>query len=174
MRKLITNHPELSLEKLTKELSRTKERRQAIRILGLIKLEEGKTRKEIAEFLKCHRNTIHDWVKRVNKEGLAGLKEKEGRGLKGQLLKGQKEQLKNELLKSPVNYGFTTNIWTGKVLQEHLKRNYHLKYKKSAIYNLFDDLGFSLQRPSRKLLGAQKGKQEEFKTNLKKNHLSNW
>jgi len=172
MKKLIISHPEVSLEKLKEELSATRERRRAMRVLGLIKLIEGKNKKEISQFFNCHRNTVHDWVERVNREGIAGLDEKEGRGLKGRLSLEQKNALRTEITSSPKSCGFAENIWTGKVLQEHLRKKYHLSYKKTAVYEMFHELGFTLQRPSRKLLGSKVDKQTEFRAKLKKNHLS--
>jgi transposase len=173
MKKLIVTHPEIDLDRLTKELSKTKERRKTLRILSLIKLIEGERQKDIARFLKCHRNTLQGTVRKINQEGLGGLEEKEGRGLKGKLTLKIKTQLKNDLSFSPQSLGYSTNLWTGKVLQEHLRKKYHLKYQKSAIYELFHQLGFSLQRPTRKLIGAEKSKQKKFSSTLKKNQKRN-
>ena len=41
---------------------------------------EKRTSREIADFLGCHKVTVHEWVKRYQAEGVAGLKMRPGRG----------------------------------------------------------------------------------------------
>ncbi len=41
---------------------------------------EKRTSAEIACFLDCHKITVHEWVKRFEAEGVAGLKTRPGRG----------------------------------------------------------------------------------------------
>lgn len=41
---------------------------------------EKHTSREIADFLGCHKVTVHEWVKRFEAEGVAGLKMRPGRG----------------------------------------------------------------------------------------------
>src|SRR5215203_2060238 len=41
---------------------------------------EKRTSAEIAQFLNCHKITVHEWVKRFETEGIEGLKMRPGRG----------------------------------------------------------------------------------------------
>jgi transposase len=41
---------------------------------------ENRTSAEIAQFLGCHKITVHEWVKRYQTEGIEGLKMRPGRG----------------------------------------------------------------------------------------------
>jgi transposase len=170
MKRLMITHQEITAERLREELSSSPEKRKAIRILGLLKLLEGKENIETAEFLECHRLSISDWVKKVNKDGLLGLEERPGRGVKSRLSDLRKNELKNDISRSPKEFGFKSVLWSGKILKDHIKKRYGIEYKMSAMYLIFKELGFTLQRPTRKYLGADPKKQEEFKRDLKKNH----
>lgn len=172
MRRLTITNPAVTIEGLRTELSASPEKRKAIRILGLIKLMEGKLNIETAEFLECHRVSISEWVKRANAEGLSGLDEKPGRGLKSRLTKQQKAQLKEDLTHSPKEFGFSSNLWSGKILITHIKKKYKAEYHQAMTYILFKELGFTLQRPTKAYLGADPIKQQEFRDNLKKNNTA--
>ncbi len=173
MKALTIVHSEITITNLRNELKKSQEKRKAVRILAVLKLLEGKRKLDIANFLGYSRVSLTNWVRRVNQKGLAGLREKIGRGLKSQLTKIQKQQLKKDLLKSPKEFGFSSNLWTGRILKEHLQKNYGKNYRLSMMYVLFKELGFTLQRPTRKFLGVKPEKQVEFKRNLKKNHQRN-
>lgn len=173
MKQLTITHPQVTLESLRAELRKTQLRRKTLRILGLIKILEGKKTNDISDFLGVFRTSITDWVKRINDQGWSGLEEKPGRGLKSRLNKSQKLELKKDLLKSPKEFGFPSNLWTGKILKEHIKRCFGIKYQLAKMYVLFKELGFTLQRPTKKLLGVKPVQQKEFKLKLKKNHQRN-
>jgi len=58
MKRLTITNPEVTITSLRAELGNSSEKRKAIRILGLIKLLEGKQNIETAEFLECHRASL--------------------------------------------------------------------------------------------------------------------
>jgi len=172
MRRLKITHPEVNLDSLRRELKSSQERRRVIRVMTLIRLLEGKRVDETTQFLGVNRTRASSWIKLVNKEGLAGLNDKPGKGAKSRLTKKQRVVLKNDLLRSPKDFCFSSNLWTGKILKEHIRRKFNVNYKLSTMYVLFCELGFTLQRPTRKYLGFKPEKQKEFKRELKKNHHS--
>jgi len=170
MKRLTVTHPEITTGELRKQLSISAEKRKALRILALLKLLEGKRNIDTAEFIECHRASIPVWVGRVNTEGLAGLDEKPGRGLKPRLSEKQKDKLRQDILcSSPKRHGFSDNLWTGPVIQEHIKRKFGIIYKQANIYVILSDLDITIQRPTKHLLGSKEDKREEFKKELKKN-----
>lgn len=170
MRRLTITHPEVTAERLRQELASSPEKRKAVRILALLKLLEGKKNIETAGFLECHRATIPVWVDRANTEGLAGLEEKPGRGLKSRLTKPEKAELKNDILNTkPKDHGLNSNLWTGPTIQEYVKRKWNISYKQANIYVILTDIGITIQRPTKHLLGSKEDKRAEFKEELKKN-----
>jgi transposase len=54
--------------------------RTRIRLLILAHIKEGKSITEVSNDFKISRVTVHFWLRRLNSEGINGLKEKEGRG----------------------------------------------------------------------------------------------
>ena len=66
-------------KKLSKNASHPREK---IRYLAFAHIQEGKSNTEIASILKIHRMTLTEWIKKFNKEGIDGLREKKGRGAK--------------------------------------------------------------------------------------------
>jgi len=172
MRQLTITHPEVSLDSLRQALNDSQEKRLAVRILILIKILEGKGVDETTRFFGFHRRSAPRWINKVNKEGLAGLKIKPGRGVKSRLSEKQKDVLRDDLAGSPKSFGFQSNLWTGKILGEHIKRKFSVVYKLPMTYVLLHELGFTLQRPTRQYLGAKPEKQTEFRRELKKNNQS--
>lgn len=170
MKKLMITHPDITVESLRKELSSSPEKRKALRILALVKLLEGEKNIETAKFLECHRTSIATWVNRVNAEGLAGLEEKPGRGLKPRLVEIKKFKLKHNILNTkPKDHGLDGNLWTGPIIQEYIRRKWNISYKQANIYVILTDIGITIQRPTKHLLGAKEDKRVEFKEELKKN-----
>lgn len=170
MKRLTITHREVTIESLREELSSSPEKRKALRILALLNLMGGKKNIETAEFLGCHRASIPAWVDRVNTEGLAGLEEKPGRGLKPKLTESERAKLKHDILSStPKDHGLNGNLWTGPMVQEYIKRTWDVSYKQANIYVILEDLGITIQRPTKHLLGAKEDKRTEFKDELKKN-----
>lgn len=170
MMRLTITHPEITPDNLHCELKCSREKRQAIRIMALVKLLEGNKVGETMRFFGFERGCASEWIKRVNKEGLSGLEIRPGRGVKSRLSEKQKEILRSDLARSPKSFSFQANLWTGKILKEHIKRKFSVTYKLSTMYVLFSELGLTLQRPTRRYLGAKFEKQREFKSQLKKNH----
>ena len=48
--------------------------------------------------------------------------------------------------KSPSYFGFNSSTWTAALFGEHINRRYEIVYKKSALYVLIHQMGFSFQR----------------------------
>lgn len=166
---LTLTHPEATPTQLKAALASTKEHRKQLRLLALLKLQEGKKISAIAEFFGVHRTTVPEWIKRVNAEGLAGLDERSGRGRPARLTNDQRVALRDQLQSPPSKYGLTGNLWTGKLLRDHIAAEFGVHYQLAAMYLLFKELGFTLQRPTKQHLGANPEQQAEFKALVKKN-----
>ena len=72
--------------------------RTRLRFLILSHLKEGKSITEISNNFKISRVAIHEWLKRLEDEGLGGLKEKKGRGNKLKLSPDKHEAFKQAVL----------------------------------------------------------------------------
>jgi transposase len=68
------------------------------RFLALSHLQDGATITDVANYIKVARSTVYDWINRLEKEGLEGLREKEGRGAIPKLTKEHHEAFKQSVL----------------------------------------------------------------------------
>lgn len=82
----------------TKLAKTAKHPRERLRFLAFANIQEGKSNTEISKMLKVHVMTITDWIKKFNKEGLEGLREKGGRGAKRKLPSSEEEAFRKSVL----------------------------------------------------------------------------
>jgi len=140
-----------------------------IRLYAVYQVSKGQSSRKLEDLYNTSFKQITNWVHRFEKEGLEGLKDKEGRGRKDRLTLIQKQEiimvLKNEL---PTKYGYNTATWTGPLLINWIKKEFKIQYQKAQIYNIIKSLGFSYQKGKGIFPEANKEKQENFKTALKK------
>lgn len=139
-----------------------------IRLYAVYQVSLGQPSRKLEELYHASYKQITNWVHRFEKEGIEGLKDKEGRGRKSQLDEGQREQLTKLLKESPEVHGFNTATWTGPMLIEWIKKSYGVEYKKAQIYNIIKSLGFSYQKGRGIFPESDKQKQDSFKEDLKK------
>lgn len=158
-------HPEITRDSLRKEKKKAKGMQKVLRCLALELVLEGKRHKDITEMLRLGQNTVGQCIARVNAKGIAGLDIALGRGKKASLTSGEKEELRDAILKSPRSFGYKQSNWTGKLIRKRIKKHYGVEYKRSSIYPLLKSLGLTIQRPNRLYGEADKEAQEAFKKN---------
>lgn len=140
-----------------------------IRLYAVYQVSLGQPSRRLEELYNTSYKQITNWVHRFEKEGIAGLRDKGGRGRKSKLDPDQLARIKGLLLKeSPSDHGFNTATWTGPLLIEWISNQYGLDYKKAQIYNIIRSLGFSHQKGKGIFPEADEQKQEAFKEGLKK------
>lgn len=147
-----------SVQTLKKALKTTKDEGQKTRLRILLAVKKGKLRKDIAEELQIHNDTISDNIRRYNKTGIEGLKTNKGGRLEGNP-KWDKQIFKDltkEIDKQDKYWSIPTMItW----IQEQKKQT--IPY--NTIWNHMKNLNYSYKsaRPSPYL--GNKEKQEAFK-----------
>lgn len=154
-----------------------KERRPWIRrrIQAIATVRAGtQSREAIARKYGTDSDQVRLWIKRYNAGGLAGLEDKPGKGAKRQLSEQQEAALKKTLAKTPRKSGIQTNLWTGRAVQEYLKKRSWFSCSIAEAYVLLHRLGFTLQRPGRSPLEADPKAEAQFLAELrgKKSGLS--
>jgi len=139
-----------------------------IRLYAVCQVAQGQPSRNLEKLFHTSFKQITNWVHRFEKEGLEGLRDKEGRGRKTRLSEQQYEEVKKVLNESPEVYGYNTSTWTGPMLIEWIKNKYGIEYKRAQIYNILKLLDFSYQKAKGIFPEADKDKQEDFKESLKK------
>jgi transposase len=82
-------------EKLAKQ---ERHARTRMRLIAFAHLKKGKRIREAAEAVGVHETTIGGWIRNFKKEGIEGLKEKEGRGAKRKIAEAQSEAFREAVL----------------------------------------------------------------------------
>ena len=115
--------------------------RTRLRLIGLAHIQAGKTFASIGESLLVNTQTVKNWMNSFRREGLKGLQEKSGRGVKQRLPESKEQQLFNSVLS--LQKKCEGGRVGGKDVQLLLKNKFKVNYKLSAIYNLLHKIGLS-------------------------------
>jgi transposase len=142
--------------------------RTGVKLYAIIQLSRGYSSRKLEEFFRVSFKQICNWADRFDKEGIKSLSIKSGRGRHNRLTAEQQYQLQGDLLKNPEEFGYNTANWSGPLLREHIKKNYHVDYKPAAIYKVMHKLGFSFQRAKGIYPERDEPKREDTKTHIKK------
>jgi transposase len=129
------------------EIQRTDEARYQHRLHCILLLSSGKTCADIAALFNDGLRTVQYWAKRFNQYGVKGLHDAGRPGRHSCLSEEIRKIVEQDLRISPREFGYSQNMWDGKLLSDHLKQKFdiHLKVRRCQI--LFHELGFRLRKP---------------------------
>lgn len=130
------------------------EPRVAQRFHAIVLSIEGYTTRQISRALKVHRSTVPLWIEQWNKERESGLLEGHRSGRPAELTVSQREQLEDILDSGPVAYGLETGIWTSPVIGQVIEEEFGVCYHPGHVRKLLQRLGYSVQRPTTRLVQA--------------------
>ena len=139
-----------------------------IKIAALLLVLEGQPRGWINTLFGFNRVTLERWIKDVNEEGIQALKPAYRPGRVTQLTLEVREQLKQDLEKTPRDFGISRAAWDGPTLMVHLKKHFGVKLKVRQAQYWLHDLGYSLKRAGHVYLQARSEDAREFREKLKK------
>ncbi len=126
----------------------TREQMEERRLEGGRLLKTGKiSQAEIARHLGVSRATVSDWARKVEEEGMRGLRKRKAKGGVSKLTKEQNQRLKRFLDRGAVACGFATDRWTLQRVAELIEREFGVTYHPNYLNRLLDKLGFSPQKP---------------------------
>jgi len=136
--------------------------RVAQRLHGIVLSLEGRTPPEIARLLKVHRSTVPLWIEHWNHYGEEGLWEGQRPGRPARLNVQQRETLGDILDSGPVAYGLETGIWTSPLIRQIIQEEFGQDYHPGHIRKLLRQLGFSVQRPTTRLVQGDPRQQRKW------------
>jgi transposase len=160
--RVMEHHSEQALQRLV-ERERRADRAKRLRTVLLAK--QGFTAPEIATCTGFSRRSVQDWVARYNREGLAGLETKPGRGRQPPLTPAQAEQLQQRLDAGPLPEDGVCTL-RGKDVQRILVQEFGRLRSLNAVYGLLHRLGYSSLVPRPQHPQADPAAQEDFKKSL--------
>ncbi|GAB6007634.1 COG3415 family protein, partial [Dysgonomonas reticulitermitis] len=77
-----------------------------VKLYAIIQLTRGYSTRKLEEYYRVTHKQICNWADLFDGEGIDGLRMKQGRGRHPFITEEQKEQVKNDLLKSPEEFGY--------------------------------------------------------------------
>lgn len=111
-------------------------------------LKAGKlSQSEIARQMGVSRATVSDWAKKVEAEGLRGLRKRTAKGGVSKLTKEQKQRLKRLLDRGALANEFSTDRWTLERVRQLIQKEFKVSYHRNYLNRLLRQLGFSPQKP---------------------------
>lgn len=157
----------IQLKQFLKATRRPDERDRARAILKLI---EGKRRKEVADFFDISLTTLGEWQQKFKKYGADGLRTKPQRGNRYQLSGEEKQAIKQVIHnKTPNELEMKGVFWTVPLLRSYVKREYHVLYQSANTYReLFKFCGFSYHKPDTVNKRQNPHMRKRFEDTLKK------
>lgn len=118
--------------------------------------------KEIAEILGREYETVLEWVKAYNENGLQGLNSVKPTGRPSSLIEEQQNEVKHTVQMSPRKLGLKFSNWNCKNLGWWIFKIFHVKLGREAIRLLLHKLGFVLIKPTYKYVLADKHERKRF------------
>lgn len=136
--------------------------RLVLRIQGILMSLDGHTTGEIAQHLKVHRSTVPLWIEHWNRYGEEGLWEGQRSGRPAGLDEDQRQRLRDILDSGPVAYGLETGIWTSPLVSRIIHDEFDQDYHPGHVRKLLRRLGYSVQRPTTRLVQANAKQQRKW------------
>jgi transposase len=150
------------LLELRRQAQKDKEPRVVLRIQGILMSLDGQTTGEIANHLKVHRSTVPLWIDHWNGHGHKGLWEGHRSGRPRGLSPEERETLCDILDSGPAAYDLETGIWTSPLVCQVIEEEFGQKYHPGHVRKLLQQLGYSVQRPTTRLVQADVRQQRKW------------
>jgi transposase len=114
----------------------------------------------LSEKLDVTRGSINRWLQWYDAAGADGLRPKTAPGGVPKLSVNQQDEVVALIEAGPLACGFTGGIWTGPRVGELIRQRFGVSYHNHHVPWVLHRLGFSVQRPRKRLARADKEKQE--------------
>lgn len=120
-------------------------------VLGYI---EGTRVIALAGQLGVTRGAINRWLQWYEAAGVEALVTRKAPGAPHQLSDEQREELVAIIEAGPQATGYTSGVWTGPMIGDVIEREFGVRYHNHHVPRLLHQLGFSVQRPRKRLARA--------------------
>jgi len=162
-----------NLSALKREAERDGAHRVARRIHAVLLNHQEHTSGEIAQLLEAPRSKVSLWLSQYESYGWEALLEGHRSGRPQELTATQISQLDGIIDSGPVAYGFASGVWTSPMIGHVIQEEFSVSYHPGHVRKLLKAMGFSVQRPRRKLAKADPAAQDRWQRytypRLKKN-----
>jgi transposase len=125
--------------------------RRAKCVLGYI---DGRAAIDLAKEIGVDRSAIAKWTSWYNAEGAEGLRTRLLPGRSPRLTEEQRAEVSRVVEAGPQAAGFQSGMWTGALVGQWIEQRFGVHYHPQHIPRLLHQLGFSVQRPRKRLARA--------------------
>jgi transposase len=133
--------------------------RRARAVLGYI---EGRRAVEVAAELDVTRGSVNRWLRWYETLGVTGLLTGTPPGPVPRLNETQRDALTALIEEGPAAAGYTSGVWTGPMIGDLSAQRFGVRYHNHHVPRLLHELGFSVQRPRRRLARADREAQASW------------
>lgn len=120
-------------------------------VLGYI---EGRRVIELASELDVTRGSVNRWLQWYEAQGVQGLETGVPPGPALKLSEQQCAQLTEIIEQGPMAAGYQSGVWTGPMIGDVIEQRFGVRYHNHHVPRLLHQLGFSVQRPRKRLARA--------------------
>ena len=170
MRPLTLSAPEHSRAVLQQEINRHQDARYDHRLHCVLLVASGLTCEQTAGLFGDSPRTLVNWVRRFDRQGLAGLAEGNHSGRPARLSAEQSEEVRGWVRQPPAAAAVDANLWDGKSLSACLQQRYGVQLSVRQCQRLFRlvDTRYRLRRPL--VANGDPQRQAEHKKNSRRGH----
>ena len=167
MQRLEIENADIMKIAIQQEISRSEDSRYDHRLHGLLLVCQGFSCPEVSDILGDSPRIIEYWVNDFNNKGFAGLREGKRTGRPSSIDEAILSNIDSDLRQNPTYFGYTQNLWDGKMLSHHLKEKYDIKLGVRQCQRFFDKLDFRLRKPRPVIAKSDDEAKAEYKKNFK-------
>jgi transposase len=111
---------------------------------------------DLAAELDVTRGSVNRWLQWYDALGVAGLVTGIPPGPVPKLTEAQRAELTALIESGSSAAGYTSGVWTGPMIGDLIAQRFGVRYHNHHVPRLLHELGFSVQRPRRRLARADK------------------
>lgn len=108
----------------------------------------------LAAELGVTRGSVNRWLQWYEADGTEGLTTGKPSGRPPRLTKAQLGELTAIIESGPIAAGYVTGVWTGPIIGDLIRKRFNVGYHNHHVPRLLHQLGFSVQRPRKRLASA--------------------
>ena len=132
MKRLNINNPELIKEQILSYFNKNNEAKFIHRLHGILLLIESEDNncENVADLFNNSPRSLSNWVHKINKtHNIEVLRDMPKTGRKSRLSREQEFILSKIIHKSPSDFDFQSNKWTGELVSEYIKKEFSIAIK---------------------------------------------
>lgn len=124
--------------------------RQRVQII-LLAVEKEMIAPQIASIVRTNDQTVRNWIKRFNREGVAGLYDEPRSGAPPKVTAAYRQRLVEIVRRRPRSLGRPYSLWTLQRLADFLAEETGIRVSHVTVRQILADHGIVLSRPQHKV-----------------------